>query len=271
MDMVNFINYDMGNVKIGDSIRNALNDCSFGDSYIARTINVSRDTIRRWKTGLSTTARQQNLSFLAQELKLELKISSGVAEFQEINLEEIEMADGITQDIIKNQLDHIQTLKKENKFLIEDNEKLKKSIEGLEDKVVNFPQIDHRELQAIVNIEQKKFHIISSKFSSLLGYSPIEILSLDFRSFLSKEMIQSISGLSESKEMASAIRTALVDQTGNSYWNIKTKSKKDIYIRLMTHHISGTYYFCDAETIGKKEYSVNLNSVLSKSINKTFD
>ena len=263
MDMVNFINYDMGNVKIGDSIRTALNDCSYGDSHIARTINVSRDTIRRWKTGLSTTARQQNLSFLANELKLELKIEFGVAEFQELKLEEIEMAEGITQDIIKNQLDHIETLKKENKFLTKDNEKLKKTIAGLEDKAVNIPQLDHSKLQAVVNGDENKFHIISSSFSAMLGYSPIEILSLDFRAFLSKEMQQSITGLSQSREMKSAIRKALVNDKGHSFWNIKTKEQKNLYVRLMTHHISGSYYFCDAVVISKDEFKEGMFKILN--------
>ena len=98
--LVNYLTYDMGNVKIGDSVREYLAKSNLNDSYLAKRINVSRYTIRNWKLGVYKTARQQNLSFLAQELKLDLKIDSGVAEFKEINLEEVEMAEGITQDII---------------------------------------------------------------------------------------------------------------------------------------------------------------------------
>lgn len=269
MDMVNYLNYDMGNVKIGDSIRTALLSSDINDSFLSRKINVSRQTISNWKKGSITTARQQNLSFLAQELKLELKIDSGVAEFQEINLEEIEMADKITKDIIANQLDHLNILKKENKILIDDNNLLKKALTDMKDKVINFPQIDHSKLQAVVNIKQKRFHIISSKFSTLLGYSPIEILSLDFRAFLSKEMQKPISGLSDSKELTSAIRTALVDKNGNSFWNIIGKDKKNIFVKLRTLHISGAYYFCDADKISKDEFEIGLNSILGAS--KLFD
>ena len=182
MDMVNFINYDMGNVKIGDSIRKALSDCSFGDSYIARTINVSRDTIRRWKTGLSTTARQQNLSFLAKELKLDLKIDSGVAEFKEINLEEVEMAEGITQDIIKNQLDHINTLKKDNERMqtvIDKQEVIINELNELKTDV-NIPILDHNELQIITNAGDFSYHSVSTAYAKLLGYTPIEMMNKGF-------------------------------------------------------------------------------------------
>lgn len=265
MDMVNYLNYDMGNVKIGDSIRTALNDCSYGDSHLARTINVSRDTIRRWKTGLSTTARQQNLSFLAQELKLELKIESGVAEFQEINLEEIDtMADGITKDIIANQLDHINTLKKENKLLIDDNKLLKKALADMKDKVINFPQIDHNKLQAVVNISVDRFHIISSKFSSLLEYPPIEILNVDYRSFIAPEMMDKVANVKDYYKENVQVLNSLVDETGHSYWTLHTKSKKNVYMKLMTHQIEGPYYFCDAFEISKKEFEDSIALVYRK-------
>tara|TARA_Y100001963_G_scaffold63728_1_gene88743 strand:- start:1950 stop:2774 length:825 start_codon:yes stop_codon:yes gene_type:complete len=266
--LVNYLNYDMGNVKIGDSVRNFLTESDLKDSYLAKKINVSRYTIRNWKLGVYKTARQQNLSFLANELKLELKIESGVAEFQELKLEEIEMADGITQDIIKNQLDHIETLKKENKFLIKDNEKLKKAIAGIEDKVVNIPQLDHSKLQAVVNVDIRRFHIISSKFGSKLGYSPIEILSVDFTYIISDKMQNTINSLPNSKsnarEITSAIKNSLVDENGYSYWSLTKKDGKLFYIRLMTHHISGSYYFCDAIEIAKKEFEVSMTLILER-------
>ena len=260
----------MGNVKIGDSIRTALLSSDINDSFLSRKINVSRQTISNWKKGTITTARQQNLSFLAQELKLELKIESGVAEFQEINLEEIDtMADGITKDIIANQLDHINTLKRENKLLIDDNKLLKKALADMKDKVINFPQIDHNKLQAVVNISVDRFHIISSKFSSLLEYSPIEILSLDYRSFITPEMVEKIANVKNYyKENDEVLNSLLLkedeDDTGYSYWTLHTKSKKNVYMKLMTYNIEGPYYFCDAFEISKKEFDDSIALVYKK-------
>ena len=270
MDMVNFINYEMGNVKIGDSIRTALLSSDINDSFLSRKINVSRQTISNWKKGTITTARQQNLSFLAQELKLELKIESGVAEFQEINLEEIDtMADGITKDIIANQLDHINTLKRENKLLIDDNKLLKKALADMKEKVINFPQLDHNKLQAVVNIGVDRFHIISSKFSALLEYSPIEILNVDYRSFIAPEMMDKVANVKDYyKENKEVLNSLLLkedeDDTGYSYWTLYTKSKKKVYVKLMTHNIEGPYYFCDAFEISKKEFDDSIALVYKK-------
>jgi len=264
MDMENFINYEMGNVKIGDSIRTALLSSDINDSFLSRKINVSRQTISNWKKGSITTARQQNLSFLAQELKLELKIESGVAEFQEINLEEIVMAEGITKDIIANQLDHINTLKKENKLLIEDNKLLKKALGDMRDKVINIPQLDHTKLQAVLNITIDRFHIISSKFSALLEYPPIEILNVDYRSFIAPEMMDKVANVKDYYKENVQVLNSLVDETGHSYWTLHTKSKKNVYIKLMTYNIQGPYYFCDAFKISKKEFEDSIALVYKK-------
>lgn len=263
--LVNYLNYDMGNVKIGDSVRKFLTESDLKDSYLAKKINVSRYTIRNWKLGVYKTARQQNLSFLAQELKLELKIESGVAEFQEINLEEIDtMAEGITKDIIANQLDHINTLKRENKLLIDDNKLLKKALADMKDKVINFPQIDHNKLQAVVNISVDRFHIISSKFSSLLEYPPIEILNVDYRSFIAPEMMDKVANVKDYYKENVQVLNSLVDETGHSYWTLHTKSKKNVYVKLMTHQIEGPYYFCDAFEISKKEFDDAITLVYKK-------
>ena len=69
--------------------------------------------------------------------------------------------------------------------------------------------------------------------------------------------------------MTSAIRTALVDKNGNSFWNILGKDKKDVFVKLKTLHISGAYYFCDAEKVSKDEFEIGLNSILN--VNKYID
>ena len=266
MDMVNFINYDMGNVKIGDSIREALSDCSFGDSYIARTINVSRDTIRRWKTGLSTTARQQNLSFLAQELKLDLKIDSGVAEFKEINIEEIEMAEGITQDIIKNQLDHINTLKKDNErmqTLIDKQEIIISDLNELKDSI-NLPTIDHHELQIITNTDSFTYHSVSTAYAKLLGYTPIEMMSKDFnwKNIVHEDDYFKCSIIAKLKEQNGKAPSSQDYERPFNTWKLKKKDGGVVYVESYTVNVSDQFSYVQMNICKEKLYKTQLEEYL---------
>lgn len=265
--LVNYLNYDMGNVKIGDSVRKFLTESDLKDSYLAKKINVSRYTIRNWKLGVYKTARQQNLSFLAQELKLELKISSGIAEFQEINIEEIDMAEGLTQDIIKSQLSHIKTLENDIKRLTVENSKLTNIIERFDNEIKNsnIPTLDHNELQIITKVDDFTYHSVSTAYAKMLGYTAIEMLNKDFKwtNIIHEDDYFKITLIKEYFESSNLVPDSKTNPVF-CFWKLKTKSGNALFIKSDSTSIGDRYSYvcmsiCD-ESAYNKELEAYLNS-----------
>ena len=176
------------------------------------------------------------------------------------------MAEGITQDIIKNQLDHINTLKKDNErmqILIDKQDVVISDLNELKD-CVNLPTLDHHELQIITNAEDFTYHSVSTAYAKLLGYTPIEMMN---KGFTWKDVIH------EDDYFKCTIIAKLKEQNGKTpstgdykkpfnTWKLKKKNGTAVYVESYTVNVSEHFSYVQMNLCEKKLHIQQLEEYL---------
>ena len=265
----NSINYNM-KCLIDSSIKDAILHSGLSDIELGQKLNVSRTTILKWRTRNSYKIRSSNAVALADLLDKEISFDKGVVSFinKQINFTaknvdtngdsmEIKTED-LINDLRKDKELLYKTIEQKDKDILSHLKKiseLEKKLDSVKE-VLNIPQIDHQQLQCVVNLSSRTFQIVSSAMAEIVGYSPIEMLRSDF------DMMNLLVDTSVLKfDEKQAVISPSIKGSGNiQYWGLKTKAGKGVYIKIQIKMISDVLVFIDGEKISKSEYEDHISS-----------
>jgi transcriptional regulator with XRE-family HTH domain len=183
-------------MRIGQSVINALLDADISDIDISEQLNISRNSIYKWKKGKTKRIRKDNLVKLAELLNKEIvETNTGYAEFEDIEVSDVKIETNIGDitletnrldgSFVKNIISSLNQDKQELRDRIKDLKDTIKhkdiTIESQESVIENLSggmniALDETKIMSVCHMEKQTYLNVTKKYADLFGYSVKEIL-----------------------------------------------------------------------------------------------
>lgn len=268
------------------SIKKAIQHSGLSDIELGLKLNVSRSTIFKWRTIENYKIRSSNIIALAKLLDKEVVFDKGYVSFENKNLDIDQNSN--EDDSMKFTTDElISDLRRDKKLLYKSLDQKDKELQKLKtelavvnkklDKLTkkeqcNMPQIDHAEYQIITKVDDQTYHSVSSAYARLLGYSPIVMLSKEFKwdNVIHPDdhfKCDIISALHKGSGEVASTQSAKKDNYPFNVWKLRRLDGSSVYVSSYSVSIGDRYSFVQMEKTTKEKYQEEIENYYNKQNN----